>query len=119
MIETDEQLVRAYLDGDETLFAALVDRYMKHLYNFVLQLVGNQNAAEDIVQDTFVKVWKHLRTFRPGQEFQNLDFRHSQKHRLRLSEKEEVTSFFAFSKRRGEKYPGKYFGWQPESGRDA
>ena len=63
MIETDEQLVSAYLRGNDAAFTVLVDRYMKHLYHFARQLVGENQAAEDIVQDTFLKAWKNLKRF--------------------------------------------------------
>lgn len=74
MERTDEQLVAAYLGGDETLFAVLVDRYMKHLYHFVLQFVNDPAVAEDIVQETFVKVWKHLPRFDETKSFKTWIF---------------------------------------------
>lgn len=74
MEETDEQLVRAYRDGDEGAFTVLVDRYMKHLYHFVLQFVNDPAVAEDIVQETFVKAWKHLSRFEDNKSFKTWIF---------------------------------------------
>lgn len=74
MEETDEQLVRAYRSGDEAVFTVLVDRYMKHLYHFVLQFVNDPATAEDIVQETFVKVWKHLSRFDETKSFKTWIF---------------------------------------------
>ncbi|MBP9727881.1 MAG: sigma-70 family RNA polymerase sigma factor [Candidatus Moranbacteria bacterium] len=74
MNQTDEQLVRAYLDGEETAFTVLVDRYMKHLFHFIRQLVTDSAVAEDIVQETFLKVWKNLHRFDGEKSFKTWIF---------------------------------------------
>lgn len=61
--KSDEKLVRAYLTGEETAFEILLDRYLKPIYNFVYRLVWNKETAEDIVQETFFKVWQNLKKF--------------------------------------------------------
>lgn len=66
---SDEQLVRDYLDGDEAALGSLIERYLKPVYNFVLRLSGNASEAEDITQETFVKVWKNIRKYRPDHPF--------------------------------------------------
>lgn len=72
METTDEELVVAYLAGQEDVFPVLMDRYLRSLYGFVFQLVRSDSAAEDIVQETFIKTWKNLSRFdvkkvsRPG-----------------------------------------------------
>ena len=73
-VQSDERMVMAYLAGDQEAFSFLVDRHMKHLYNFVLQLVSDRNAAEDIVQETFVKAWKHLSRFDQSKSFKTWIF---------------------------------------------
>lgn len=40
-----------------TDFQSLYDRYAKHLYRFALSLCGNSAEAEDLVADTFVRLW--------------------------------------------------------------
>ena len=59
----DKQLVKRYLEGDEESFSILIDRYLKYIYNFVYRLCGNKTEAEDITQDTFLKVWKKLKSY--------------------------------------------------------
>ena len=59
----DEELVAAYLAGDESSFASLVQRHLKSVYSFAVHSVGD--AAEDIAQDTFLKAWKNLRRYDP------------------------------------------------------
>ena len=59
----DTELVRDYLDGKEDAFELIVKRYTRPLYSFVWRLCGNKESSEDIVQDTFLKVWKNIKKF--------------------------------------------------------
>ena len=63
MEKTDNELVQDYLDGKEGAFELLVKRYTRPLYSFVWRLCGNKESSEDIVQDTFLKVWKNIQKF--------------------------------------------------------
>lgn len=65
----DEQLITDYFSGDDDAFAAIVNRYLKPVYNFIYRLVGNAQDAEDITQETFVKVWTKLKKYRRGESF--------------------------------------------------
>jgi RNA polymerase sigma-70 factor (ECF subfamily) len=69
MTPTDDELIEAYGKGDESAFAALVDRHLPGVYSFAARLVGSKEEAEDIAQQTFVKAWKNLRRFRKGMRF--------------------------------------------------
>lgn len=63
---SDEQLVAKYLvNGDEKSLEILINRYLKPIYSFVFRYVGDGEAAEDITQEAFVKVWKNLKKFDP------------------------------------------------------
>ena len=63
MEPSDEALIAQHTEGDASAFAELTERYLKEVYSFAVRLVGNQHAAEDITQDTFVKVWKSIGTY--------------------------------------------------------
>ncbi len=52
---TDEQLVRAYIDGSNEAFDALLKRHQVRVYNYILRVVKNEDVANDIFQETFVK----------------------------------------------------------------
>ena len=64
MHQSDEELVALYLAGDESAYNELVERHLKTVYSFVVRFVGNAQDAEDIVQETFVKAWKHAKRYR-------------------------------------------------------
>jgi len=71
---SDEQLVINYLKGDEKSLEVLIKRYLKPIYNFAFQFVGNSPEAEDITQEVFVKMWRNLKKFNRQKKIQNLDF---------------------------------------------
>ncbi len=52
---TDERLVEIYAGGDNSAFDVLLSRYQQKLYSYILFLVHNEDAANDIFQETFVK----------------------------------------------------------------
>jgi RNA polymerase sigma factor (sigma-70 family) len=53
---TDQQLIHLYLDGDTDALSSLVDRYKDKIYTSIYLLVKDKYLAEDIFQDSFIKV---------------------------------------------------------------
>jgi RNA polymerase sigma-70 factor (ECF subfamily) len=62
----DERLLLAARQGDLASFNALVVRHERPVYNLCLRMLRNVAAAEDATQDTFLKAWSALDTFRGG-----------------------------------------------------
>lgn len=58
---TDNELVRAYIDGDNEAFDTLLQRYQSKVYSYILHIVKNKDVADDIFQETFVKIIMTLR----------------------------------------------------------
>ncbi len=56
---TDETLMYKIQQGDEQAFATLVDRHLTPLYNFIYRILNHPTDSEDLVQDTFLRVWDH------------------------------------------------------------
>lgn len=65
----DDETIKKALAGDSEAFALLVETHLSSVYNFILRLVRNPEEAEDITQDVFVKVWRHLKKYREGANF--------------------------------------------------
>ena len=61
--QTDEALFRAYREGDEAAFTALVERYAGELVQFLVKQTGSRAAAEDVFQETFLQVHNSAGTF--------------------------------------------------------
>jgi len=73
--DKDIQLVQAINTGRQDLFYQLVQRYENRLYNFGLRMCDNPSDAEDMVQDTFLNVFKYLKGFRYETKFKNWLYR--------------------------------------------
>jgi RNA polymerase sigma-70 factor (ECF subfamily) len=59
----DGYLAQRHLEGDPQAFGALVDRYQTRLLNLISPTIGNRDRAEDLVQQVFIRVFRHLRGF--------------------------------------------------------
>ena len=53
---TDEELVVAYMDGEAKAFDVILTRYQATIYSYFLYVVGDEDEANELFQDTFVKV---------------------------------------------------------------
>jgi RNA polymerase sigma-70 factor (ECF subfamily) len=65
----DNALVTAYLNGTGFAFDVLVERYQTRLLNFVYRTVGDRERAEDLVQEVFIRVHRHLARFDRSKKF--------------------------------------------------
>ncbi|HJL74635.1 MAG TPA: sigma-70 family RNA polymerase sigma factor [Candidatus Marinimicrobia bacterium] len=61
---TDEELIARFQDGDEQAYVELVNRYRDRLITFVYRFVNDMEKAEDIVQDTMMKLYTHRHFYR-------------------------------------------------------
>lgn len=69
MRNNDAELIRRTLAGDETAFTMLVKKYHKHVHALAWRKIGDFHVAEDITQETFLKVYKHLATLKDLDRF--------------------------------------------------
>lgn len=65
----DTKLVNAYLVGESPSFDVLVERYQARLLNFVYRIVGDRERSEDLVQEVFIRVHRHLARFDRSKKF--------------------------------------------------
>ncbi|MCD4825499.1 MAG: sigma-70 family RNA polymerase sigma factor [Phycisphaerae bacterium] len=66
---TDAQLMQRHLDGDAGAFAALVRRYKQPLYGYLVRFTGDATLAEDVFQETFLKVYQAAGSFDLSRKF--------------------------------------------------
>ena len=74
-IDQDYELVTAIKAGRKDLFAELVQRYERPLYHFGLKMCAESRDAEDVVQETFINVFRYLNDFRYETKFKNWLYR--------------------------------------------
>lgn len=60
-ISDDKKWIREALSGDPSSFELLIEKYQARLYRYCYRLVANREDAEDIVQETFVKLHRNLK----------------------------------------------------------
>ena len=59
---SDNELITLYVNGDESALKTLIQRHEKRVFSYILLSVKNRELAEDIFQDTFIKVINTLRS---------------------------------------------------------
>jgi RNA polymerase sigma-70 factor (ECF subfamily) len=60
----DDELIRAAQKGERTAFDALVRRYDRSVLRLALHMLGNEQDAQDVHQEAFIKAYRHLSNFR-------------------------------------------------------
>lgn len=61
---TDHELVKRFIDGEQSSFEVLIKRHKDKVYTYILLMVKNEHLAHDIFQETFIKVVKSLHSGR-------------------------------------------------------
>jgi len=74
-IETDQFYITKILDGDTKAFAVLVNRYKNMVFTLALRMLKNKEEAEEVSQDTFVKIYKYLNKFKGDSKFSTWIYR--------------------------------------------
>ena len=65
---SDQELIRLYLTGNEASLEILIKRHQKSVYTSIYLMVRDRSLAEDIFQETFIKIINTLRTSRYNEE---------------------------------------------------
>lgn len=97
----DQKLIRKYLQGDEKSLEILILAYIKPIYGFVYRYVGNAQNAEDITQEIFVKVWRHLKKFNQNKNFKTWVFAIAKNTAIDFLKKKKTMPFSEFENGEG------------------
>ncbi len=71
----EEQIVLQIRDGDEVAFGRLFEEYQPRLFRFIWHMVRSEAAANDLVQNIFLKIWRGRQRWRPGNSLQGYLYR--------------------------------------------
>jgi RNA polymerase sigma-70 factor (ECF subfamily) len=66
---SDEELIEKFQHGDIYAYELIVKRYKDQLLNFVYRFLGNQEEAEDVVQETFLRVYRNRHAYKRVAKF--------------------------------------------------
>lgn len=65
----EARLVALACEGNRGAFAELVDLYKSRIFHLAYRMLGNRQEAEDVVQDTFLRMYEHLSSFDRSRKF--------------------------------------------------
>jgi RNA polymerase sigma-70 factor (ECF subfamily) len=95
---SDENLVEQYLAGDENALKLLIKNNLRSVYNFVYQYLSDKEDADDVTQETFVKVWLNIKKFVPKKSFRAWLFRIAKNTALDYIKRKRPASFSSLKK---------------------
>jgi RNA polymerase sigma-70 factor (ECF subfamily) len=91
MTQTDEQLMLSVKDGNRDAFQVLTERHYANTLNFIYRFVKNQTLAEDLCQETFLRLWRCVPTYRPIAKFRTFLYHIAKNVCLKQLAKEQRT----------------------------
>ncbi|MFC1492483.1 RNA polymerase sigma factor [candidate division KSB1 bacterium] len=94
---SDEAVVSLIKDGSEAAFAELTKRYMKKSYSFAYRIVGDMEAAKDLTQDIFVKIYSTIGGFKEGAKFFSWYYRILLNHCINYKRRKKLVSMLPFT----------------------
>lgn len=68
-LDDDFSLIKIFIDGEESAFNELVKRHKDKVRNIIYVTLSNTDAIDDIAQEVFITVYKHLKSFRFESQF--------------------------------------------------
>ena len=100
-LKTDEYWVERYLAGDAGAFDHLVESTQNRLFASILRIVGSRDETLDVLQDTYLKVFRNIHRFQRGCSFYTWVYR--------------ISVNQAISYRRKKRLPSLSFGWRGDN----
>lgn len=102
--ESDEQLITRFQNDDLAAFDLIVERYQGQLINFVGRLLNDRNTAEDIVQETFLRVYRNKHRYKEIAKFSTWIYTIAGNLARTELRRRKIRNFFSISQRgEGEK----------------
>jgi len=68
-LDEDFSLIKRFIDGDESIFAVLVQRHKEKVRNIIYLTMSSSNMVDDVAQDVFLTVYRNLNNFRFESQF--------------------------------------------------
>lgn len=93
---SDQQLIALYLGGDEVALDILIKRHFRAIYGFVFSYVKNKELAEDITQETFLKVFRNIKKIDKNKSFKSWVYTIAKNTALDYFKKKKSVAFSSF-----------------------
>ena len=96
MERTEALLIAELCEGDETAFAALVEKYKRMVYRIAMQITQNHADADDVMQESFIKAYRSIHTFRQDAAFETWLYRIAVNEALNFVKRRDRRREYAF-----------------------
>jgi RNA polymerase sigma-70 factor (ECF subfamily) len=109
-MDEDKKLLEAVLyNKDYVAFGKLIEKYKQDVFAYVYRVTGNYHLSEDILQETFIKVFKYLKSFDLDKEFlpwllkiaKNVAYTQLRKQKIYYFQEKEIVSNVSSEKQEG------------------
>lgn len=74
-MEDEKKLIKKSISGDVQSFEILISRYQKMAYNIAYRIMGNEEDAKDMAQESFIKIFRYIKNFRMDSSFSTWMYR--------------------------------------------
>lgn len=116
-LQEENNLIDRILDGEQQLYAQLVDGYKSYAYTIAFKVTENKADAEEVAQDAFIKAYQYLKGFKRGARFSTWLYRivfntaisHKRKNRQQFQSIDSSLNHSEESEQTLEKEDKKYF----------
>jgi RNA polymerase sigma-70 factor (ECF subfamily) len=68
-LDDDFSLIKRFIDGDELVFSEILKRHKEKVRNIIYLTLSNSDGVDDIAQEVFITVYRHLKNFRFESQF--------------------------------------------------
>ena len=96
MERTEALLIAELREGDETALAVLVEKYQHIVYRLAMQITQNHADADDVMQETFIKAYRSIHTFRQDATFETWLYRIAVNEALNFVKRRDRRREYAF-----------------------
>jgi len=98
VVESDESLIERTKNGDVDAYEELVHRYQHKIMHYISRMLGNRELAEDIAQETFLRVFSKAHTFKRGSVFSTWLYRIATNLSINQLRRKKIVSFLQLDK---------------------
>lgn len=70
-----QKIIHKIQKGDKEAFRVLVDKYQQDAFRLAFRMLGDEDEARDVVQDSFIKIWEKFDTYNEKEKFTNWMYR--------------------------------------------
>lgn len=104
MNRIEKDLIQRIIEGNDGEFSLVLKAYLKPVYNFIIRLINDREAAEDVAQETFFKAWKNMRHFDPEKNFKTWLYTIAKRTAFDYLKKKKAMPFSSFEDENGNNF---------------